>query len=429
MLEVYKFGGASVKDADSFRNVAEIITKSAADKLVVIVSALGKTTNELEALLDAFYEDKASLAQEKLAEITSKHLQIAGDLMPNNTQILAEINDLFVELDWILEDEKHPDYDYSYDQVVSIGELCSTKILSAYLQSLKKASIWLDVRDVLKTNNTHREAKVDWNISKKLINDKTRSLFDSKDIVVSQGFLGCTSENFTTTLGREGSDFSAAIFTYCLDAESMTIWKDVKGILTGDPRKLENVIKMDRISYREAIEMTYYGAKVIHPKTIKPLQNKSIPLFVKSFINPKEDGTRISDDPELSYPPIVVLEENQCLIHIATKDFSFVAEEHLSKIFDLMDNYRIKVNLMKNSAISFSVCTTYKERRVNKFVKELSDTFKVIVDKELELLTIRHFTDPVVEQMCVNRTIMMEERLADTIQLIVKTTPVIKPKA
>jgi aspartate kinase len=426
-IKVFKFGGASVKDAEGFRNVGRILQKYRSDKIVVVVSAMGKTTNALEEVIKSYYAQDGKTSA-LLDQIKNSHLALVQQLFPVTSEILDDINDILVEIEWVLEEVPHEDYDYTYDQIVSIGELLSSKILAHYLYHLEINSQWIDVRDVILTDNTYRDAKVIWDVTQKNASQKMLSLLPNVNHLVTQGFIGCTSENFTTTLGREGSDYTAAILSYCLDAESMHIWKDVPGVLTGDPRIFDEVIMMPRLSYKEAIEMTYYGAKVIHPKTIKPIQNKQIPLYVRPFLNPDSEGTIISDEKELSYPPVVVIEPDQTLLHISTNDFSFVAEHHLSMIFTLLAKYRLKVNMMRNTAISFSVCVNNIPDRIKKFEKELGMEFKMITDNDLELVTIRHYNEEILKDMKKNKLILFEEKLSDTVQMVVRNIPKMKRK-
>lgn len=426
-IKVFKFGGASVKDAEGFRNVGKILQKFRSDKIVVVVSAMGKTTNALEEVIKSYYAQDGKTSA-LLEQIKNNHLALIQQLFPATSEILDDINDILVEIEWVLEEIPHEDYDYTYDQIVSIGELLSSKILAHYLHHLEISSQWIDVRDVILTDNTYRDAKVIWDVTQKNASQKILSLLSGVNHIVTQGFIGSTSENFTTTLGREGSDYTAAILSYCLDAESMHIWKDVPGVLTGDPRIFDEVIMMPRLSYKEAIEMTYYGAKVIHPKTIKPLQNKQIPLYVRPFLNPDSEGTVISDEKELSYPPVVVIEPDQTLLHISTNDFSFVAEHHLSMIFALLAKYRLKVNMMRNTAISFSVCVNHIPERIKKFEVELGSEFKMITDNELELVTIRHYNEEILKDMKKNKLILFEEKLSDTVQMVVRNIPKMKRK-
>ena len=426
-IKVFKFGGASVKDAEGFRNVETILRKFSNEKIVIVVSAMGKTTNALEEVVKSYFSE-GHKTEELLGRIREKHYTLIRELFDASQDVLDDINDSFVEIEWVLEEKPYEDFDYVYDQIVSIGELLSSKILGHYLKHLNINSNWVDVRDIIITDNTYRDARVQWDTTQKNAIIKILPLFSTVNHIVTQGFIGSTTENFTTTLGREGSDYTAAILSYCLDAESMHIWKDVPGVLTGDPRIFDEVVKLPRLSYKEAIEMTYYGAKVIHPKTIKPIQNKRIPLYVRPFLDPTSMGTIISDEKELSYPPVIVIESDQTLLHISTNDFSFVAEHHLSMIFALLAKYRLKVNMMRNTAISFSVCVNNIPERIKKFETELGNEFKMITDNDLELVTIRHFNEDILKDMKKNKLILFEERLQDTVQMVVRNIPKMKRK-
>jgi aspartate kinase len=346
-------------------------------------------------------------------------------LFEEGDSIFDSINDTFVEIEWVIEDEAQESYDYLYDQIVSIGEFLSTKIIVAYLNKIGMSTTWLDARDVISTDNTYRDAQIDWKQTVSKMNKVVPPLL-KKGFVLTQGFVGGTSENFTTTLGREGSDYTAAICSYCLDAQNMTVWKDVPGILTADPRLFKNVTKIDRLSYREAIEMTYYGAKVIHPKTIKPLQNKNIALYVKSFVQPEGEGTMISSILEQRYPPMVVVEKNQSLLHVSRKDFSFVEEESLSELFHLFKVHRIRVNLMQNSAISFSICVNHHPERIAKLLEAIQDDYQVIMDENLELITVRHYKPELLGELKRNKMVLLEERIPKTIQLVMKNVPLMQ---
>ncbi len=425
-MKVFKFGGASVKDADAIKNVAKILSSYKEEKLMIVLSAMGKTTNALEAVVEAYVNKKGD-AFEALGKVKDVHYQMLSLLFDEGDAVFDAVNDTFVEIEWVIEDDAAESYDYIYDQIVSIGEMLSTKILAAYLNKVGLLTNWLDARDVIATDNTYREAQVQWKETIARMNETVPSMLE-KGFVITQGFIGGTSENFTTTLGREGSDYTAAICSYCLDAESMSVWKDVPGILTADPRVFKNVTKLDRLSYREAIEMTYYGAKVIHPKTIKPLQNKSIPLHVKSFIDPTGEGTMISGIMEQRYPPMVVLLKNQALIHVSRRDFSFVEEESLSELFRLFKKHRIKVNMMQNSAISFSVCINHVPRRLAAFLDEIKDDYQVICDEDLQLTTVRHYTPEIIRELKQGRMVLLEERIHKTIQMVMRTVPLMKLK-
>ena len=427
-IKVFKFGGSSVKDAESIRNVASILQRYADQPLVVVVSAMGKTTNALEEVIAA-HARRNGEAFTLLEQIKAWHYGIARELFGADEELFKTLHDTFVEVEWVLEEEPHENYDFMYDQIIGVGELVSSRILWAYLNKQGLKTHWLDARDVIITDDIFREGWVQW---KETIENARRlvpPLLQQGGFVLTQGFIGRTTENFTTTLGREGSDYTAAIFSYCLDAESMTIWKDVPGVLTGDPRIFDNVVKLDRLSYREAIEMTYYGAKVIHPKTIKPLQNKSIPLYVKSFLDPDGRGTYIGGDVEDHYPPMVAVESNQALINIATRDFSFVAEHHMSYLFNKIAELRLQVNMMQNTAISFAVCVNNVDDKVERFVKSIEKDFRVMVDNEnLELITVRHYQNDLLESLRSGKIILLEERIRNTVQMVVKDVPMMRRK-
>lgn len=426
-IKVFKFGGASVRDADGFRNVGLILQKYAEEKIIIVVSAIGKTTNALEEVVKSYFNSDGN-TEILINQIKTTHLELAAELMPMTEGMYNDLSDAFVEVDWMVETAPEEEYDYVYDQIVSMGEVLSSKILAHFLHHIKLSSTWADVRDIIITDNTYRDAKVLWDITMQNAKTKLLPSLANYNQVVTQGFIGSTTENFTTTLGREGSDYTAAILSYCLDAHSMHIWKDVPGVLTGDPRIFEDVSKLPRLSYKEAIEMTYYGAKVIHPKTIKPIQNKQIPLYVRPFLDPESEGTIISDEKEMSYPPVIVMETDQTLLHISTNDFSFVAEHHLSMIFALLAKHRLKVKMMRNTAISFTVCIDTMPDRIAKFEKELGTEFKMIQESGLELMTIRHYNDEVLAQMKAKKLILFEEKLQDIVQLVTKSIPTMKRK-
>lgn len=427
-LKVYKFGGASVKDAESVNNVCSILSSHSTDnKILTVVSATGKTTNALEVVVNSYFSNDGK-SNDHLQKIKNDHVSILQGLDILTEDVAADINDTFVEIDWMIEEEVQDGYDYIYDQIVSIGELVSSKILCHTCKKLGLNVYWLDVRDVMITDNSYREAKVLWKETQDRMDEKVKSLFDQYDIVITQGFIGSSTENFNTTLGREGSDFTAGVFSYCLDAESLSIWKDVPGILTADPRIFENVTKIDRLDYREAIEMTYFGAKVIHPKTIKPLQNKNIPLYVRPFTDHESEGTIITSNVTTVYPPVIVIDTNQTLIHISTKDFSFVAEEHLSEIFAKLNEYKLKVNMMRNTAISFSVVVTNKPKKIEKFIADLSEKYTILKDENLELITVRHYDDATVARMKEGKIVLFEEALRQTVRMVVKDVPLVVRK-
>lgn len=417
-MRVFKFGGASIKDADSIRNVASIVRRYNSDQLTIIISASGKTTNAMEEVLTAYWKKQTSEMKACLDKVKKNHKQIMDDLFDTAQHaIYSEVHDIFVDLDWILEEEPQDEFDYLYDQIVSTGELLSTKIVSAYLNEIGLATTWLDVRDCIRTDNTYRDANINWQETEAAIQARVPALM-AKGLVVTQGFLGGTTENFTTTLGREGSDFTAAIFSYCLDAQDMSIWKDVPGVLTADPRLFDDTELVEQLSYAEAIEMTYYGAQVIHPKTIRPLQNKKIPLYVKSFVNPEGVGTAIGAFDITEYPPMIVVKKNQALLRMVSKDFFFVDEAKFSKLFEALANRRIKVNMTQNTALAFSVCVNDVPNKINQLVADLEANYEVEKIENLKLVTIRHSSAKLFDQIVGERKIFLEEKIGSNIQLV-----------
>ncbi len=427
-LKVFKFGGASIKDAESVKNAATILHGYGSGPLLVVVSAMGKSTDKLEKIAAAHYE-KTGEAGKLFESFKQWHYRVMADLFDKNDPVYDEVNDLFVAVEWTLEEAPHDDFDFLYDQIVPAGELVSSKIIASFLKGAGLPVEWLDVRDVILTDDIYREGWVQWEETMANVMGKVHPVLKNGSILLTQGFIGSTSENYTTTLGREGSDYTAAIFAYCLDAESMTIWKDVPGVLTADPRMFDNVGKLDRLSYKEAIEMTYYGAKVIHPKTIKPLQNKGIPLYVKSFLNPGDEGTFIGPEVEGPYPPMIAVEKDQALLHISTRDFSFVAEHHISYLFTKIAEFRLQVNLMQNTAISFAVCVNNIDDKVYQFAESIEKDFKVTIDNEgLELITVRHYMPQTLEMLRSGKIVLVEERLRSTVQMVAKEVPRMKRK-
>jgi aspartate kinase len=418
---VFKFGGASVKDADAVRNVASILSEFKREELVVVVSAMGKTTNALEAVVNAYTDRRDDLA-EKVRLVRDFHEQILDGLgFATDHPVRSEIDNIFVEIDWVLEEAPTRGYGYAYDQIVSQGELLSTRIVSAYLEKAGYANAWLDARDVIQTDNNYREGKVNWDTTVKLVRWRIPELMKKTNIVITQGFIGATSENFTTTLGREGSDYSAAIFSYCLDAREMTVWKDVPGVLSADPKFYDDAVKLEQISYHDAIELTYYGATVIHPKTIKPLENKGIPMRVRSFKAPQEKGTSIGNY-QATKPlvPCFIFKTNQILLSISAKDFSFIAEDNLSRIFSVFAEHRAKVNLMQNSAISFSICLDNDPHKVPALLEVLGRDFRVLYNDNLKLVTVRHYYPSTIEQITKGKTILLEQRSRQTAQVVIR---------
>lgn len=421
-MKVFKFGGASVKDAGAVKNVATILKRFPNENSVVVVSAMGKTTNALEQLTKAFFYSSKD-AEALLEDIKKYHFSIIEDLFPDKSHpIYNDINNTFVELDWAIEDEPTHGYDHEYDQIVSIGEIISTKIVSAYLNEAGITSKWQDARDFIQTDNTYREGKVDWELTQQLVNKHLTPELSKGEgtVVVTQGFIGGTSENFTTTLGREGSDYTAAIIAYTTDAKSVTIWKDVPGVLNADPKWFDKTQKLEQISYQDAIELAYYGATVIHPKTIKPLQNKKIPLYVKSFVHPEDQGTVINDVQSPLPIPCFIFKMNQVLISISPKDFSFIVEENFSDIFKLFAEHHIKINMMQNSAISFSLCVDNDHYKLPELIKTLQKDYRVLYNERLELVTIRYYDQATIDRVTVNKKVLLEVKSRYTVQMVVQ---------
>ncbi|MEB0249577.1 aspartate kinase, partial [Mucilaginibacter sp. 5B2] len=394
---VFKFGGASVKDAQGVINLGNVVGSYAGNQILVVVSAMGKTTNALERLTNAYFNGTDDM-HEIFEEIKEYHYHIVHELFGENHPVFDDIANTFVEIDWAIEDDPHDDYDFIYDQIVSIGELVSTRIVNAWFNHTGITSKWLDVRGYIHTDNTYREGVVDWDKTRAAIQKDIPAMLNN-GVVVTQGFLGGTSENFTTTLGREGSDYTASIIAACLDAESVTTWKDVPGILNADPKYFANTIKFDELSYQEAIEMTYYGASVIHPKTIKPLQNARIPLLVKPFTDPNAPGTVIKEGAVNKFEkPVIIVKQNQVLLSLSANDYSFISESHLSEIFGLFAQHHVKVNMMQTSALSFTACIDYAADKFEKLLQTLKESFKVKYNNELTLLTLRHYTNSAVDE-------------------------------
>jgi aspartate kinase len=417
---VFKFGGASVKDAQGVINLGKVVNSYAGNQILVVVSAMGKTTNALERLTNAYVNGTDDM-HEIFEEIKQYHYQILHELFGEaHPAVFDEVANTFVEIDWMIEDEPHDDYDFIYDQIVSVGELVSSRIVNAWFNHQGITSKWIDVRSYIHTDNTYREAVVDWDKTRESIQTDIPAML-SKGIVVTQGFLGGTSENFTTTLGREGSDYTASIIAASLGAESVTTWKDVPGILNADPKHFADTVKFDELSYQEAIEMTYYGASVIHPKTIKPLQNAKIPLLVKPFTDPTAPGTVIKEGAVNKFDkPVIIVKQNQVLLSISASDYSFISETHLSEIFGLFAATQVKVNMMQTSALSFTACIDYNAERFTKLLFSLKEAFKVKYNDNLTLITLRHYTDASVAVLTKGKTVLMKQTNRNTAQIVVK---------
>ncbi|MBR6333519.1 MAG: aspartate kinase [Bacteroidales bacterium] len=415
-MQVFKFGGASVKDAPAIRNLLQILQRYTGEELVVVISAMGKTTNFLEGVLRAYsqQEDTSALVE----ELMRYHLDILRELLPDDEEGVARLLALRDGLTRKLAEPYSGRYDYEYDQIVSFGELMSTTLISHFLRCSGIANTWLNACELVMTDNTYREGRVDWQCTGDRIRRAVPALLGQHQIVITQGFIGGTAEQTRVTLGREGSDYTAAIFAYCLDAERVTIWKDVPGLLNADPKRFPDAVKLDEIPYQEALELSYYGASVIHPKTLKPLQNKHIPLHVKSFFHPEDAGSMIGDCVLSTKIPSFIVKDNQTLLTIFPKDFSFVAEENLSEIFSLFAKYRVRINMMQNSALSFSVCTGTDLERVKECVEEMQTRYKVKYNEHVTLVTVRHYTPESIRRVTEGRTILLRQTSRTTIQYV-----------
>ena len=416
-MKIFKFGGASVKDANGVKNVLDVMQKVGHENVLVIISAMGKTTNAFEEVIKNYFEKSPAL-QSSIQEVKKYHNQILLDLFDDEDHdAFYAVNSHFEDLEYFIRSNKSPNYNFVYDQIVSFGELLSTTIVSAYFNENGLYNNWIDVRNLIKTDNTYRDANVDWEATQKRITKNIKK----NTLNVTQGFIGADENNFTTTLGREGSDYSAAIFAYSLGAESVTIWKDVPGVLNADPRYFENAILLNQISYREAIELAFYGASVIHPKTLQPLQKKEIPLYVKSFVNPLLAGTSVSRGADLEpHIPCYIVKKGQLLLSLSSLDFSFIMEEHISEIFALFHLHKLKVNLIQNSAISFSVCIEDKFNNFMEVKNILAKKFKVTYNENVSLYTIRHFDENVKEIVENNKTVLLKQVSRETMQIVTK---------
>ncbi|HIB47298.1 MAG TPA: aspartate kinase [Flavobacteriaceae bacterium] len=417
-MKVFKFGGASVKDAAGVKNVASVLQKTGEKDLLVVVSAMGKMTNQLETVVDAYLSETQSAA-ESIQEFKEYHNCILNDLFPNSSHpVFNEVGKRYQSLSNFLEHNNSKNRPFVYDQIVGYGELVSTQIVSAYLSEVHIENTLLDVRSCIETDSNYRDAKVDWEATQEHISAKV----SAKGITITQGFLGAEgANNFTTTLGREGSDYTAAIFAYCLNAESVTIWKDVPGVLNADPRYFSKTTLLNKISYREAIELAFYGASVIHPKTLQPLQRKEIPLFVKSFVNPLDPGTCVGKGVTLD--PMVscfILKKNQVLISLSSLDFNFMMEHHIGDVFKWLHTYKMKVELIQNSAISFSVCVDNKYDNLAPLLAKLRSAFKVSWNENVTLYTIRHADSKQIKAILKDKTLLVKQESRGTVQLVVK---------
>lgn len=420
-MKVFKFGGASINSVERIQNTGRILQSYKEEKLLIIISAMGKTTNALEKVAEAFFAGKKEEALQLFNQVKQQHLTTAKYLLV--THALAcegQLRDFFTEAEWLLHDKPVREFDYYYDQIVCIGEMLSTTIISHYLNETGIANKWVDVRDIIRTDDNFRDANIDWEFTKEKVDRHITLLFKETNIVLTQGFIGATDENESTTLGREGSDYSAAVFTNMLDAESQTIWKDVVSVMNADPKKIPDAQPIYELNYTEVIEMAYYGAQVIHPKTIKPLQNKSIPLYVKCFLDASLPGTVIHNQPIKNLPPIIVLKENQVMLEMRTKDFSFTGDQHLKRLYQVFDTLKLKPNLTQSGAITYICIVDEMGDKTEKLALLASEIFDVKMIKGLSLLTVRHYTTEVFHKLTEGKKILLRQQTPETIQAVLQ---------
>jgi len=418
-MQVFKFGGASVNSVERIKNVSSILKSFPGEKIMIIISAMGKTTNALERVVDAFYNNKKEEALQLFDQVKKQHLTTAKYLLVAHYLACEEqLKNFFTEAEWLLHDKPVRGYDYYYDQVVCIGELLSTSIVSAWLNEAGIENKWIDVRDIIRTDDDFRDATINWEYTSAKVADSIVLFFNDNNIILTQGFIGATDENESTTLGREGSDYTAAVFANILNAESLTIWKDVESVMNADPKQFADATPIAELNYNEVIEMAYYGAQVIHPKTIKPLENKNIPMYVKSFLNPLSPGTIIHNKPVHHLPPIIVLKEKQVLVEMRSKDFSFVGEHHIGKLYSLFEKINIKPSLTQNGAISFLCVLDDRSEKIEKLAFEVVEIFDVQIRKDLTLLTIRHYSKELYDKLTAGKNILLQQRTTETVQVL-----------
>lgn len=426
-MKVFKFGGASVNSIERIQNVAGIIQQYSGDHLMVIISAMGKTTNALEKVVEAFFAGNRDEALQLFEGIKKQHLNTAKYLLVTRfNPCIEQLSGFFTEVEWLLHDKPVRSFDYYYDQVVCVGELLSTCIVSHYLNEAGIINTWLDVRDIIRTDDNFRDATINWEYTAEKVQQLKAAHYGAQastgqataHICITQGFIGSTDENESTTLGREGSDYTAAIFANLLDAESQTIWKDVEAVMSADPKQFPDAQVIHELSFDEVIEMAYYGAQVIHPKTIKPLQNKGIPLHVKCFLDPSLPGTVIYKKQVKNLPPIVIIKQQQALLHLHSQDFSFVGEKPMSRLYEFFAHSKIRPNLIQAGAISLQVCLDDKPEKIEQLAAEASSIFDVQVEKGLSLLTIRHFNKALLEKMTEGKTIVLQQQDRETVQVL-----------
>jgi len=420
-MQVFKFGGASVNSVERIKNVADIIRNFPNEKILIVISAMGKTTNALEKVVEAFYNQQQEQALQLFEQLKNQHLTTAKYLLVQNYLACeAQLRDFFTEVEWLLHDKPVREFDYYYDQVVCAGELLSTAIVSAYLNEAGIANQWTDVRDIFRTDDNFRDANIDIAFTTRRVIENIVPVFAKHDLILTQGFIGATDENESTTLGREGSDYSAAIFANLLDAKSLSIWKDVEGVMNADPKQFPDATLISELNYDEIIEMAYYGAQVIHPKTIKPLQNKDIPLQVKCFLDARLPGTMVHNKNIGHLPPIIVVKDNQALVHLHTQDFSFIGEQPMSRLYEIFAEIKIKPNLIQTGAVSLVVCLDDRPDKIEKLAITASALFEVVVEKGLLLLTIRHYKESLLQQLTANHQVVLRQQSEDTVQVLMK---------
>lgn len=421
-MKVFKFGGASVSSIERIQNLKNLLDGFKGEQLMIIISAMGKTTNALEKVTEAFFAGNKDEALQLFEGIKKQHITTAKYILVTQfNKCLAQLNDFFTEVEWLLHDKPVREYDYYYDQVVCVGELLSTCIISHFLNEYEIPNKWIDVRDIIRTDDNFRDATIDWDYTAQKADQLTENWKpETGNIYITQGFIGSTDENESTTLGREGSDFTAAIFANLLNAESLTIWKDVEGVMSADPKQFPDAQLISELSFDEVIEMAYYGAQVIHPKTIKPLQNKGIPLHVKCFLDASLAGTTIYKKQVKNLPPIVIIKQNQALIHLHSQDFSFVGERPMSRLYEIFAHIKIKPNLIQTGAISLQICLDDKSDKIDQLAAEASSIFDVQVEKGLSLLTIRHYTNDLLNKMIEGKEIVLTQQDRETVQVLYK---------
>lgn len=434
-MKVFKFGGASVNSIERIQNIKTILNGFADENLMIIISAMGKTTNALEKVVESFYEGRKEESFKLWEVIKTQHITTAKYLLVTHfNQCLEQLTNFFTEVEWLLHDKPARQFDYYYDQVVCVGELLSTCIISHFLNEMGIHNQWIDVRDIIRTDDNFRDASIDWNYTAQKVKELKEKYYPAakqletsylepprSNIVITQGFIGSTDENESTTLGREGSDFTAAIFANLLDSEGLTIWKDVEGVMSADPKQFSNAQLINELSFDEVIEMAYYGAQVIHPKTIKPLQNKGIPLYVKCFLDPSLPGTVIYKKQLKHLPPIVIIKQNQVLMHLHSQDFSFVGEKPMSRLYEIFGHIKIRPNLIQTGAVSLQVCFDDRSEKIDQLAAEASSVFDVQIERGLSLLTIRHFNKELLEKMTAGNEVVLMQETKETVQVLYRS--------